>query len=72
MCYNAEEKPELAVYPMPYKDLNILEVGQLQQKILCHSGDSVTIGEDTVSELKDVFEAVKIEGGLRPGEAPED
>ena len=43
LCYNAEEKPELAVYPMPYKDLNILEVGQLQQKILCHSGDSVTI-----------------------------
>ena len=41
-------------------------------KSISVSGDSVTIEEDTVSELSDVFEAVKIEGGLRPGEAPED
>ena len=43
LCYNSEEKPEIRAYPLPYEDLNMLEIGQTIQKILCHSGDSVTI-----------------------------
>ena len=43
LCYNAEQKPEIAAYPMPYEDVNILEIGQITQKILCNSADSITI-----------------------------
>ncbi|MBR6498984.1 MAG: DUF4965 domain-containing protein [Clostridia bacterium] len=43
LCYRGDEKPELAAYPMPYPELNMMAVGRLTQKILCHSGDGITI-----------------------------
>ena len=43
LCYNAEDKPEIAVYPMLYEDCNLLEIGQITQKILSQSADSITI-----------------------------
>ena len=43
LCYNSEEKPEIAAYPMPHKDCNILAIGQVTQKILSQSADSITI-----------------------------
>ena len=42
-CYRGEEKPEIAAYPMPYTDFNMMSIGRIEQKILCHSGDGVTI-----------------------------
>ena len=42
-CYRGDEKPEIAAYPMPYSDLNMMSIGRIEQKILCHSGDGVTI-----------------------------
>lgn len=43
MCYNTGEKPELAALSMNYEDIRMMALGRIEQKILCHSGDSVTI-----------------------------
>ena len=42
-CWRGDEKPEIGMYPMPYPELSMMSIGQLSQKILSHSGDSVTI-----------------------------
>lgn len=43
LCWRGEWRPEIAAYPMKYPDLNMMSIGRLEQKLLCHSGDSITI-----------------------------
>ena len=43
LCYRTDDKPELAALPMNYTDLKMTALGRIEQKILCHSGDHVTI-----------------------------
>ncbi|MCR4621389.1 MAG: DUF4965 domain-containing protein [Clostridiales bacterium] len=42
-CWRGDEKPEIGAYPMPYPELGMMSISQLSQKLLCHSGDGVTI-----------------------------
>ncbi len=43
MCYFGDEKPEIHAYPLSYPGISMSAIGQINQKILSHSGDSVTI-----------------------------
>ena len=43
LCYNGLEKPEMLSGSYQLDELNVVWTGQRQQKVLCHSGDHITI-----------------------------
>ena len=43
LCYNGLEKPEMLSGSFELDGLNVVWTGQRQQKLLCHSGDHITI-----------------------------
>ena len=43
LTYNGQRAPEVAMYDMSRDGLSITAMGRIEQKILCHSGDGITI-----------------------------